>query len=537
MIKINKSDSIIDIIIKINHLKDEKVVLDFPFWHPILHNYTSLRILKNNCKKRELIIITSDITAKKIWKKVWITYSLVQKKDLLEYNYTFSEYLKYLTQNYLNDGKNFILNNRYNKDILSYRKKIKNKKSRIWYFLFWLIISILLLIFIFYFAVNKTYVYITPEITIKTRAKNLTFKELKEGSTVINWDIIKLNKISKLIYLTNTFWTSGVNEDEISRSSWEVIFTNELFEKIRLIAHTRVQTQEWLIYTIGSSIDIPPAIKNSSWSLIPGTKKATITAQIYDTQGKIIWKRWNIKKGVNLDLPWLKVNSDKIYAKTIHQITWWNNNFEKIVSKDDLINAKNILESQLKSSALEQLKNEVSLKNKNNNITYSILWIDNIITYDQLNISGSEEIKPGDKIDNFKLSGTIRVTSYTYNNQLVLTKLKNTIKDNLLDEIEKILFVDNSSLRIADVLNSSQFPFTVKASAEVEVFFIHNFLSETNNYVDKLKHTIAWMDKDEAVNILLNNSKISNVRIETRPFFIKKISNIPNNIIFKVVEK
>ncbi|MDR0772450.1 MAG: hypothetical protein LBF15_05540 [Candidatus Peribacteria bacterium] len=66
MIKINKTDSIVDIIIKIKHNKEKEIVLEFPFGHPILHNYTSLKILKTKAEKRELIIVTNDQTAKKI---------------------------------------------------------------------------------------------------------------------------------------------------------------------------------------------------------------------------------------------------------------------------------------------------------------------------------------------------------------------------------------------------------------------------------------------------------------------------------------
>jgi hypothetical protein len=42
------------------------------------------------------------------------------------------------------------------------------------------------------------------------------------------------------------------------------------------------------------------------------------------------------------------------------------------------------------------------------------------------------------------------------------------------------------------------------------------------------------MNKEEAKKNLLNNSKISNVEINTRPFFMKNISNIPSNIEFIV---
>ena len=81
MIKINKNDSIIDIIIKIKNCKDKEIVLEFPFWHPILHNYTSLKILKTKADKKELVIVTNDKTSKRIWKKLWIKYNLVSKEE------------------------------------------------------------------------------------------------------------------------------------------------------------------------------------------------------------------------------------------------------------------------------------------------------------------------------------------------------------------------------------------------------------------------------------------------------------------------
>jgi hypothetical protein len=48
---------------------------------------------------------------------------------------------------------------------------------------------------------------------------------------------------------------------------------------------------------------------------------------------------------------------------------------------------------------------------------------------------------------------------------------------------------------------------------------------------------IAWLPKDEAEKILLNNERVSNVKIEIKPFFINNISKINDNIIFKIVNK
>jgi len=69
---------------------------------------------------------------------------------------------------------------------------------------------------------------------------------------------------------------------------------------------------------------------------------------------------------------------------------------------------------------------------------------------------------------------------------------------------------------------------------EVESFIVHNFLNNNDNYVQKLKGMILGLSKEEATKVLLNDPKISNVKIEITPFFIDKISNVPDNIIFKV---
>ena len=110
-------------------------------------------------------------------------------------------------------------------------------------------------------------------------------------------------------------------------------------------------------------------------------------------------------------------------------------------------------------------------------------------------------------------------------------------KETILEDIEKMLFINNDSLRFSNTIYKIDSPLEIKATAQVEAFFSHNFLNEKNNYVEKLKSIIWWIDKDEALKILLNNKNISDVKIDIRPFFINKISKINDNIIIKVVEK
>ncbi|MEA3386934.1 MAG: hypothetical protein U9Q66_00635 [Patescibacteria group bacterium] len=65
-------------------------------------------------------------------------------------------------------------------------------------------------LFIFYFAVSKTYVEITPEINIKVKAKNITFKEHFETEEKIIQDIniMKLKKVNVKVNLESIFQTT-----------------------------------------------------------------------------------------------------------------------------------------------------------------------------------------------------------------------------------------------------------------------------------------------------------------------------------------
>ncbi|MBT3728575.1 hypothetical protein HOF65_00625 [bacterium] len=59
-----------------------------------------------------------------------------------------------------------------------------------------------------------------------------------------------------------------------------------------------------------------------------------------------------------------------------------------------------------------------------------------------------------------------------------------------MEDIEKMLFINNDSLRFSNTIYKIDSPLEIKATAQVEAFFSHNFLNEKNNYVEKLKSII-----------------------------------------------
>ncbi len=531
MIKIKKTDSIVDIILKMKEEKWDKIILNFPFGHSILHNYTSLKILKTKAEKKELIISTNDVTAKKIWKKLGIKYSITSNEDVIKHNYTFWEYLIYTIKSSFKDVSDTILEKWKNSSVYKYHKFQNNWK--ISYFIAFLIISILLLFFVFYFAVNKTYVYIKPEIEIKQRAKNFIFKEVENYDSIEDDKVIKVKKIENTINLKETFWTSGVKFDNLLNAKWKVKIYNLLNEKISLVKNTRLQTKEWQVFLLQNEISIKAATKED-WKVIPWEKEIEVIARVKDAKWRIIWKNWNIKKWKVLTLPWLKNDKNKIYAISTTQFSWGSDKYTKILTQEDLDKAKKILRWKLENLGIKEIRKKIIEENELNGINYNILERKWAIKYYDFEVTGIEKLKIWEEMENFEIFWTIKTKAYIYNKELLLSKLKNSIKENIMEESEKLISIDEKSFDVILELRQKEEPFELKATVKVDAFFTQNFLNKDNNFTEKLKNFIAWKTKEEAEKFLINNNKIANARIKIRPFFIKNISKLTENIEFKI---
>ena len=545
MIKINKTDNIFDIISKIKKLEksEQKIILDFPFWHNVLYNKVALKSLKDSCSDKKIIISTTDILSKKIWKQIWLKYSIIknskfiEKEDLLKYNYSFLEYLIYEVKIFFNKILQIVFKN---KKIIDPRKKFLKyykQKSNLALFIILLIISISIFSYVFLFALNKTSVYITPDIQVKTKAKNFIFKENLKAD-IQNTNNINLKTFTKQVSLIHNINTSWVKQKERDRSTWTVLLINKFETEIKLLDKTRLESTKWIIYETTNWVKIPAAIKNKSWTLIPWTKEVKIIAQLRDKKWKVTGSRWNIEeKDIILILPWLdKKDRSNIFAKTTSEIKWGEDKFEQILWENDLKNAKIIFNESLKKEAIKQIQKEIESINNQNNIKYKILQVDNIYKFSNINII-MPDIEIWESIDSFKVEWSLNIKTYAFNIDSVISKLKKTVEENILVWKEKLLYINNKSLNIFPekwILYRSENPLTIKATIEVEYNVEYNFLKENDNYISRLKQTISTMDKEEAEKRLINENKISNAVIEIRPFFVNKVSKYLNNIEFIV---
>ena len=364
----------------------------------------------------------------------------------------------------------------------------------------------------------------------------VTFTEAIDPSTIIENtnNTIKLEKISKTINLKEKFITSWINDDDVTRAKWKAKLLNTTIEDIELISSTRLKTWSWIIFEIIGNANIPPA-QTGTWNqVIPWETEVNIISKIRDKNWSIAWIKANIWTWVLLTIPWLNDPDNKIYAVISSETKWWSSSDNRILSQTDINNAKSLLKERLIKESLENIKLEIIKDNQLNNSHYDILNVNNIIYYNNLIINEIWELKIWEYRKDFELTWSVEIETYIYNKETVINKLKKTIKDLSLEELENIDLIDNKSLRVSNTIYKEEEPLQVKATMEIEAYYSQNFLNKNNAYIEKLKWHILWLNINEAKKILLNNNKISNIEIETRPFFIKTISNIPDNIIFKI---
>lgn len=530
MIKIQENDTIVDIINRMNACEEKELILDFPFWHPVLHNYLSLKILKSKSNWKAITIVTPDMASRKIWKSLGINYSVLndtssleekRRENLLKTNFSFFEYMIFEIKKYFRIIWKFIYTKTW-LDVLIYKSPLdKARRSWVWFILLWLFVSFAMLLFIFYFAVSKTYVYITPEVEVRTKAKNITFQV--SDWQVENENIVSMKPISNKYTLESNFIATWIDYDNTARAKWTVTFVNALSEKQTLKPHTRLMSSNWLMFETTDWVAIP-----ARWQV-----SAEIVAKLYDAEWKFIWARWNIDKDKFI-LPGLKFNRDKIYAISGAKFTGGSDNIAYLITREDLANARATMEEKLKKYALKQLKEKIDKDNQKNNINYNILWVSDIVKYTDVSVSNVWDIKEWAKIKDFKMQWSLTLSTYIYNKDEVLSILKDLIKNSLLDWTEKFMFINDKSLRVSNVIVRADNDKSIKTTTEVEYGISYDFENNSNYYVKKIKNTIMWLSNKEATSILTNDTKISSVSIKNSPFFLSKVTNRPENIILKI---
>lgn len=505
-----------------------------------LKNYLNLKLLLYRFPGKRFFFITNNSELKKLGEPLWIKFFQKNddvefeqdfaKKHILQHNFTFFEYGSYEIRKLFSKIAFF-----WKKKVYTYKNKKKLQDSNVVFLIIGLIVSLSLLSFIFYFAVSKTYITIMPELWIKTVSRNIIYAQ-KEASVFDGKNIVNVRPISFETSMEYTFNVTTIDEKSTKNAYGTVEIHNELRQEQIFRPNTRFTTDDGIVFKTSDWVKVSPT-KTLSGITVIGKTQATLIADTYDTNGGVTGKRGNIPEWLTLTVPGLKFNRDKIYAKTISAFTGGIDPKIHILTEQEMNNFKSILNEKLKNKALEELRNRIKKTNIENGENYTILPIDENIIYAPADITPTKWVKIGDKIEEVTLLWKNMISTYVYDKNSALFYLKNILNESLLFGTEKLININDDSLRITGIISKTTTPqFSLKGTTELDATISYDFEDVSNNLTKKLKNLIVNMTVKEATSILLNDNNIASVKISFSPFWLTRVSNNIDNIEF-IIQK
>ncbi len=118
--------------------------------------------------------------------------------------------------------------------------------------------SMTLLLFIFHFAVSKTIITITPQISIRSVSANIVYTEAT-GSLLSSKNTLALKTIQLPITYNMTFQLETVDPNSTSNARGTITVYNELPTAQALKPQTRFVTLDGIVFRSINWVNVPPA--------------------------------------------------------------------------------------------------------------------------------------------------------------------------------------------------------------------------------------------------------------------------------------
>lgn len=388
-----------------------------------------------------------------------------------------------------------------------------NKRSIV----FFLGASIAVFFFIAYVALPGATINIVPASTVITKGANIVLQK-----TPVDSKDIKVYDLSAEAETTLTYQSSGT-KSQGGNASGNLIIYNIANKNWPLIAETRFQTTEGLVFRIKEEVTVPAN----------GQLAVRVVADEKDANGVTIGERGNIGPS-KFFLPGLRdSNKDQLYGESTEYMTGGTTVVSTFVSDEDLIAASTKMEAALKEKALSALRKEALAQGTANGIQLSLLEDSDIIQYGAPEISLPREIV-GKEQTSFEVTGKMKIMGVAYNTETLLSILKSDVIGTKTPGKRLVKIDENSiSINVFEVnLKSDTYKFTAQIQG-IEEYEIDPDLEGGNKLGKKIKEHIAGKTVEEAENYIQNLPEVNSVFIKMWPFWSPTIPTLPDNIKIK----
>ncbi len=396
-------------------------------------------------------------------------------------------------------------------------------------------ISFAILLIIIYIALPGSTIILTPAASVLEKSVNITLADYQSNKAELDTNpthMIASYAVDTTIYRTLTHYATGKKiSDKAANSSGKITIINTTNNEWPLVAQTRFQTDEGLVFRIVDAITVPPATNDGL-----GLMDAFVIADQLDANGLIMGERGNVEASTFF-LPGLRESSrSSLYAESYEAMTGGITDYISYITNEDIEAAKSRLTDELHKSANEELQAVIEQKTEmvEGEVDFELLDGDDAVkianvSYDLL--SGLE----GLEISEFDITGSVYVSGVYYDRDVMIAILINelTLKKSPQKELLRIN-EDSTTYRIFEWDDTYG---KIKLTANIKGIEQYNIDEDNENgakLLEKIKNHIVGQNIDNAKLYIQNLQQINKAEIEIWPMWSPTLPNITDNIEFEI---
>jgi len=299
-----------------------------------------------------------------------------------------------------------------------------------------------------------------------------------------------------------------------------------------LVVDTRFQTDDGIVFRLQEAVTVAAAS-----GLVWGEADAYVVADPLDANGGAVGERGNIGPS-SFILPGLRESSqDKLYAQSSDFMSGGETVVSALVTEDDLVAAKEKLETQLAEKALSALRKEALSESNSTGVSLDLLEDSDVLVYGIADIDMPYELL-GQETETFEMEGSMTIEGVAYDEDALLAILKVEIMAGTTPG-KQLIRIDDESVS-TNVLEANvaydYYKFTAQIQG-IEEYEIDPELEGGSKLAKKIKEHIAGKTVEEAEAYVQNLPEVNSVEIKLWPGWSPTIPSLPENIKIKSVSE
>jgi hypothetical protein len=390
------------------------------------------------------------------------------------------------------------------------------------------VVSVIILLTITYIALPGSTITLIPKSNVLSAPVNVVLADLEANRAELDthpMNEIPSYQVTKKIQKVLTYQATGKEfRGENSRGTVTVVNTGKTAWP--LIAKTRFQTADGLIFRLQSPVNVPPAVDDKT----PGTLEVAVIADELDAFNNVIGEKGNIAP-TRFFLPGLSAdNQKKLYAESKTAFSGGKTVVIKKILKEDLDAARSKMDADLKASAQAELTSTINDKNDKQKTSLVLLAGTDAIQTSTPVISVPQNLE-GQKLESFEVQGEMVATGIAYNKDELMSILKTELKLKKNPQ-KRLVYVDENSLTYRIVENDKGAK-KIKITANIKGIEEYEISPDKENgdrLIKKIKEHVVGKNIEEARAYIQNLPEIDQVTIQSWPAWAPTLPGIPDNI-------